>query len=148
MIEALAALGSARTARTWLEAEIKRVEAPHREAAEQASAHLRPLLDTAKEAEEQANDAARALYSTLLRTRRETLLAGLEAPAITIPKGWAVQERSTVEIVEPERVPRSLCIPDKKAVADAIKAGEMIPGARSGSLIVFVHKEPKCTTSK
>lgn len=136
----LAQLGSARRAKAWLEAEIKRREAPHLEAARAASAATRLLLAEAERREEQANAEARAAYTAALEARRAELLAGRESPGVELPAGWSAQHRTSVEIVAPEEIPRSLCKPDAKAVAAALKDGA-VPGAELRPLIVFVRKE-------
>jgi hypothetical protein len=125
----LYALGKSRAARTWLEAKIKEVEAPHLEAAKAASAAHRELLRQAKERENSANDAARETYLRLTEERRAALLAGNEAPGIELPEGWTAQLRDAVEIIDASAVPRSLCNPDPKAVERALKEGAAVPGA-------------------
>jgi hypothetical protein len=143
----LDALGAARRAKAWLDAEIKRVEAPHLEAAKAASARYRDALEEAERRESSANDDAREAYTAALEARRAELLAGHEAPGIPLPGGWTVQQRTTVEIVDAGAVPRALCTPSKTAVAAALKAGA-VPGAELRPLIAFVRhedgkKEPK-----
>jgi hypothetical protein len=134
----LGALGVARTARTWLETKIKQLETPHLEAAKAASAQYRVALTQARAAEEQANIEARRIYLELSEARHAALLAGVEAPGIELPDGWTVQQRNAVEIVDASEVPRTLCIPDTKAVAAALKAGP-VPGATLIINPVFVR---------
>ena len=135
-------LGSARNARDWLAAEVKRLEAPHKAAAEAASARYRELLTSAEETAEAANEAARELYAAAVEARRAELLAGHEAPGVPLPDGWSVQQRTGVEIVDAGAVPRGLCRPDKKAVAEALKAGE-VPGAALVPSFVFIRAGEK-----
>lgn len=138
--EILDRLGSARNARDWLAAEVKRLEAPHKAAAAAASARFRELLTSAEETAEAANTAAQAAYAAAAEARRAELLAGHEAPGIPLPDGWSVQQRTAVEIVDAGAIPRGLCSPDKKAVAAALKAGA-VPGATLVPSFVFVRSE-------
>jgi len=138
--ETLDRLGSARKARDWLAAEIRRLEAPHLAAAEAASSSFRELLTSAEAKAEEANDAARELYASAVEARRAELLAGHEAPSVPLPAGWTVQQRTAVEIVDAGAVPRGLCSPDKAAVTTALKAGA-VPGAILVPSFVFVRSE-------
>lgn len=143
MRSALAHLGVTRSTRAWLEAEIKRLEAPHLDAAKKATAHLRPALKEAEAHEAMANSDARALFLLAEDQRRRELLAGHEAPAIDLPEGWIVQRRPSIEISDPDLVPRSLCTPDKRAVTEALKAGQSVRGATLTQIPVFVRRETK-----
>ena len=143
MRSALAHLGVTRSTRAWLEAEIKRLEAPHLEAAKKATEHLRPALKEAATHEATANAEARALFLLAEDQRRRDLLAGHESPAIDLPEGWIVQRRPSIEISNPELVPRALCTPDKRAVTEALKAGQSVEGAALTQVPVFVRRETK-----
>jgi hypothetical protein len=142
LAETLDRLGSARNARDWLAAEVKRLEAPHKAAAEAASARFRELLTSAEATAEAANDSARELYAAAVEARRAELLAGHEAPGVPLPTGWSVQQRTAVEISDPMAIPRGLCTPDKKAIAAALKAGA-VPGAALVPSFVFIRAEEK-----
>lgn len=132
-------LRRARTSKAWLEEQIRTVEAPHLEAAAQASRGLRAALKAAAGAEDTANAEAKAAYLGDLEARHARLLEGSEAPAIDLPPGWIVQLRAAVEITEASAVPRALCAPVKKLVTEALKAGP-VPGVEKKTTPVFIFR--------
>ena len=133
-------LGQARHTLDFIETEIKRLEAPHLEAAKQASERYRAVLKSAKEAEEQANARAQTEYTARNVARLQSLIEGHETTGIQIPDGWSVQLRTKLEIADPDMVPRELCVPDPKAVSRRLKAGDLIPGAALVASPVFVRR--------
>lgn len=74
-----------------------------------------------------------AMRSLMFRLMKAAALPKLVLPEATLSVG---KKAATVEIVDedalPENVVRITRAPDKKAIADLLKAGEEVPGAKMG----------------
>lgn len=87
-------------------------------------------LQARKSRAERRKEAMRAL---MFRLMKAAALPKLVLPEATLSVG---KKAATVEIVDedalPENVVRITRAPDKKAIADLLKAGEEVPGAKMG----------------
>jgi hypothetical protein len=104
------------------------------EAAEAERQRLAAIADgNAERAAEEARrvDEARAAQAAAAQAQVDAAAAAAAAKVAATPPAKATREvtRWWVEYTNTALVPRHLCVPDDKLVLEALKAGEIIPGA-------------------
>jgi len=142
----LTALRTVRLEAKAIAAQVETLEAPHKEAMVAATGALRAQLAANKTADESLSAAAEQQYLTLARERAAAIAANPDSPAeaVALVPGCSVKWLTSVQLDDPQTLPRFVLVPDTKLIKDALVAAIEVPGAQLKQLPAFAFtKEPK-----
>lgn len=141
----LRALQTARAAVEALETQAEAIEAPHKAAILKATGELRARMKAEQAAVDILNTQAKQLYLSLSKERAAAMAAAPDVPAppVLLIGGCTVKWLGSVDVYDPQQLPREVLVPDQVKCKELLSAGENIPGARLIQLPSFTFSKPR-----